>query len=126
MGADGRERVVSAWAARTVSVRQLVEGADDTFGNPTHSYSEPVEVSGVLVAPSDEESVADDGRPHAVVDTIDLYVPSSAPAIEWRGAQVDVDGGGRFDFDVDGDARRWPVPHGFPRNTVVRAVRRRG
>ena len=113
-----------SFAATTCHVKQVVAGAPDAFGNPVESYAEPVDVPGVLVAPSKSTSEVEEGRPHAVMDGVDLYVPTDAPELTWRGARVVVDGWG--EFDVDGDARRYPVPRGFSHDTVVRAVRHRG
>lgn len=113
-----------SFAATTCHVAQVVAGERDGFGNPTATYADPVDVTGVLVAPVASDDELEEGRPHAMGEALDLYVPVGAPEIAWRGALVEVDG--RGEFDVVGDARQWPVPAGFRHGTVVRVARHRG
>ena len=82
----------------TVFVALLTLGAPDRLGNPTKTYSEPVAVSNVVVAPSTGEELGD-VRPDGMRSVYTLHFPRGFGQT-LRGAKVTVRG---KEYHVMGD-----------------------
>lgn len=89
---------------RTITVRPVVFGDDDAFGNPEKSYGDPVEIKNVLIAPGDPMAAIEDGRPYGASIAYDLCIPKGVEVV-FRGAIVEIDDEA---FDVVGDPRPYP------------------
>lgn len=108
---------------RLVQVFQAVFGRKDAHGNVSKSYSEPIDVYDVLIAPGDPTPDIEDGRPYGVEILYTLYLPKGID-LDFRGAKIAFSG---EEFDVVGDPRPYPselVPG--KRNLVVKVVRHEG
>ena len=89
---------------QTVQVRFPVEGEPDWGGNVAVSWSDPVDVENVLVAPGDVAEPWDTIRPDGVEVAQTLYFPKGFSG-DLRGAQVDA---GLGWLDVIGQPGRYP------------------
>lgn len=115
--------MIDGFKGRTITVRPVVFGDKDAYGNQERSYGEPVSVSDVLIAPADPVSEIEDGRPYGTSIAYSLYVPKGVD-VPFRGARIEIDG---EEFDVLGDPRPYPAElTPGKRNLVVKVVRHDG